>query len=268
MFVLHIGNKNYSSWSMRPWVAMTAFGIPFEERPHWLDTPEFAAQLSPLSPVAKVPVLEDGDLTLWESNTIVRYLCAEYGTEQGWYLADPRQRALADKWMDWTTSSFAAPFRTLVWELIDSNTLVVALAHRAQPRDFLDCWWITSASPSALRLRQAGIAVPDHDRPRSATQPRRLTAGARARMEAELRVARRQADTLRQAVNDQHKTHWLDGMDNAASLASLLENLEAAESRYVQLRWQLCRPDVPAHHEWEGDTSDRRASFSSRLRRW
>ena len=161
-----------------------------------------------------------------------------------------------------------AAFRSLVWDLIDANTLVVALAHPAQPRDFLDCWWITSASPSALRLRQVGMTVPDHDRPRSATKPRRLTAGARARMEAELHVARRQADTLRQAVNDQHKTHWLDGMDNAASLASLLENLEAAESRYVELRWQLCRPDVPAHHEWEGDTSDRRASFSSRLRRW
>ena len=55
---------------------------------------------------------------MWESNTIVRYLCAEYGTEQGWYLADPRQRALADKWMDWTTSSFAAPFRPLFWGLL------------------------------------------------------------------------------------------------------------------------------------------------------
>ena len=65
-----------------------------------------------------VPMLEDGDLTLWESNTIVRYLCAEYGAEQGWYLEDPRQRALADKWMDWTTSSFAAPFRPLFWGLL------------------------------------------------------------------------------------------------------------------------------------------------------
>lgn len=134
-----------------------------------------------------------------------------------------------------------AAFRSLVWDLIDANTLVVALAHPAQPRDFLDCWWITSASPSALRLRQVGISVPDHDTPRSATKPRRLTAGARARLEAELRVARRLADTLRQALNDWHKMHWLDGMENTAGLASLLENLAAAESRYVELRRQLCK---------------------------
>ena len=62
MLTLHIGNKNYSSWSMRPWVAMSAFGIPFEERQLWLDTPEFAAQAAALTPVARVPVLDDDGL--------------------------------------------------------------------------------------------------------------------------------------------------------------------------------------------------------------
>ena len=70
MLILHIGNKNYSSWSMRPWVAMTAFGIPFEERLHWLDRPGFAAGLAPLSPVARVPTLEDGALRIWDSLAI------------------------------------------------------------------------------------------------------------------------------------------------------------------------------------------------------
>jgi hypothetical protein len=93
MFVLHIGNKNYSSWSMRSWVAMTAFGIPFEERPHWLDTPEFA-QLSPLSPVAKVPVLEDGDLRIWDSLAIGEYL-AERFPELALWPQDVAERALA-----------------------------------------------------------------------------------------------------------------------------------------------------------------------------
>jgi len=134
-------------------------------------------------------------------------------------------------------------FRTLVWELIDANTLVVALAHPAQPRDFLDCWWITSASPSALRLRQVGITVPDPARPQSAITSRRFTAGTRDRLHAELRVARRQADTLRQAINDQHKTHWLDGLEGGTQEEQhLLDRLLAAETRAAELRHQLKAP--------------------------
>ncbi|AIZ32170.1 glutathione S-transferase [Pseudomonas parafulva] len=70
------------------------------------------------NPNGLVPMLEDDELILWESNAIVRYLCAEYGSKQGWYLDQPRQRAQADKWMDWTTSSLAAPFRPLFWGLL------------------------------------------------------------------------------------------------------------------------------------------------------
>ena len=78
MFILHIGNKNYSSWSMRPWVAMTAFGIPFEERLHWLGAPEFAQQVGRLSPVARVPILEDGALRVWDSLAIGEYLAERF----------------------------------------------------------------------------------------------------------------------------------------------------------------------------------------------
>ena len=77
-----------------PLVAMTAFGIPFEERQHWLDTPEFAAQVSPLSPVAKVPVLEDGDLRIWDSLAIGEYL-AERFPELALWPRDVAKRALA-----------------------------------------------------------------------------------------------------------------------------------------------------------------------------
>lgn len=94
MFVLHIGNKNYSSWSMRPWVAMTAFGIPFDERQHWLDTPAFSVQVSPLSPVARVPILEDGALRIWDSLAIAEYLAEQFPQHALWP-RDTAARALA-----------------------------------------------------------------------------------------------------------------------------------------------------------------------------
>jgi len=70
-----------------------------------------------LNPNGVVPCLEDGDLVLWESNAIVRYLAARYGAGS-LYLADPAARAVGDKWMDWATSSFAMPFREVFWHLV------------------------------------------------------------------------------------------------------------------------------------------------------
>ncbi len=69
------------------------------------------------NPNRLVPCLEDGELVLWESNAIVRYLAAQYGEPALWS-ADPRQRAEADKWMDWVTSSLAAPFRVVFWNIV------------------------------------------------------------------------------------------------------------------------------------------------------
>ena len=133
-----------------------------------------------------------------------------------------------------------AAFRSLVWDLIDANTLVVALAHPAQPRDFLDCWWITSASPSALRLRQVGIDVPAHAMPPSAPEQRCQATRIRARLETELRDARSKAAALRQAVNDQHKARWLDGMDGTTDAHDvLLRQLEIAEETIASLRSRL-----------------------------
>ncbi|MEL7935780.1 MULTISPECIES: glutathione S-transferase [Pseudomonas] len=67
-----------------------------------------------LNPNGVVPTLEDGDFVLWESNAIVRYLAAKYAAGS-LYLQDLQQRASAEKWMDWTTSTFAGPFRTVFW---------------------------------------------------------------------------------------------------------------------------------------------------------
>lgn len=97
-----------------------------------VDEPDYRAR----NPNGLVPTLEDGDLVLWESNAIVRYLCAEYGDESGWYLDDPRRRAQADKWMDWTTSSLAPVFRPLFWGLLrtpadQQDWVAINAAHKA-----------------------------------------------------------------------------------------------------------------------------------------
>lgn len=70
-----------------------------------------------LNPNGLVPVLEDGEAVLWESNSIVRYLANRYGGVD-FELADPVTRAQAEKWMDWTTSTVAVSFRDLFWGLV------------------------------------------------------------------------------------------------------------------------------------------------------
>ena len=130
-------------------------------------------------------------------------------------------------------------FRLLVWKLIEANALVVALAHGEPPRDFQDCWWATSASPAALRLRQVGATVPD---PVSRTRipGSRMGRQDQRRMEAELRLASRKADALRQAVNDHHKGSWLDGQEGDADAdAALLRQLDETDRQVDELRSRL-----------------------------
>ncbi|QKJ04788.1 glutathione S-transferase [Yersinia mollaretii] len=70
-----------------------------------------------MNPNGLIPCLQDEDFILWESNTIVRYLAAQYG-ENPFYLADARQRAEAEKWMDWVTSSVVEPFKAVFIGLV------------------------------------------------------------------------------------------------------------------------------------------------------
>jgi len=94
---LLIGNKNYSSWSLRPWLAMKATGIAFEETLVPLDTPEFRAKVSGLSGGegrGSVPVLMDGEIRVWESLAIVEYL-AEKFPQAGLWPARAEARAYA-----------------------------------------------------------------------------------------------------------------------------------------------------------------------------
>ncbi|HTK00276.1 MAG TPA: glutathione S-transferase family protein [Bordetella sp.] len=94
MYTLLIANKNYSSWSLRPWLALSVAGIPFKEEKLTLFTPEFTARLAPITPAATVPVLLDGDFAIWDSLAICEY-AAERHPQAGLWPADPRARARA-----------------------------------------------------------------------------------------------------------------------------------------------------------------------------
>ncbi len=75
---LLIGNKNYSSWSLRPWIAMKALGIPFEEEVIFLDKPDTQEKIRRHNPAGRVPCLIDGELVVWESLAILEYLAERH----------------------------------------------------------------------------------------------------------------------------------------------------------------------------------------------
>ena len=92
---LVIGNKNYSSWSMRPWVALKGSGIAFEEVLIPLYTgPQDKARLLAITPAGKVPALIDGDITVWDSLAIIEYAAETFPQAQLWP-ADVAARAHA-----------------------------------------------------------------------------------------------------------------------------------------------------------------------------
>jgi glutathione S-transferase len=78
VYTLYIGNKNYSSWSLRPWVLMKAAGIPFAEERIVLDRPDSAAKILSKSPSGRVPCLHDDDKVIWDSLAIAEYLAERH----------------------------------------------------------------------------------------------------------------------------------------------------------------------------------------------
>jgi glutathione S-transferase len=81
---LVIGNKNYSSWSMRPWVAMRAFNIPFEEVRIALKQAGTSAAIAEYSLSGRVPVLIAGETTVWDSLAICEYLAEQFPEKNMW----------------------------------------------------------------------------------------------------------------------------------------------------------------------------------------
>jgi glutathione S-transferase len=91
---LVIGNKNYSSWSMRPWIAMKVAGLRFEETVISLEAPDFKARVTKISGAGKVPVLIDDDVQVWETLAILEYLAEKFPAARLWPV-DPAARAHA-----------------------------------------------------------------------------------------------------------------------------------------------------------------------------
>jgi glutathione S-transferase len=93
MLTLVIGDKQLSSWSLRPWILLRHLGIPFEELGLPLDTPRFHEQIGRYSPSRRVPVLLDGGTRVWDSLAICEYLNER--VEGAAWPDDPDDRALA-----------------------------------------------------------------------------------------------------------------------------------------------------------------------------
>jgi glutathione S-transferase len=91
---LVIGNKNYSSWSLRPWLLMRHHGVAFDEVRLPLDTPEFATDIARWSPSGRVPVMHRGDLVVWDSLAICEYVNETFLGGRGWPSGD-EARAVA-----------------------------------------------------------------------------------------------------------------------------------------------------------------------------
>ncbi|MEE9384633.1 MAG: glutathione S-transferase family protein [Nannocystaceae bacterium] len=91
-FTLVIGNRNYSSWSLRGWLMLRQTGVDFEEIQLPLDTPEFEEKIAALSPSRRVPALIHGSTTIWDSLAIGEYLAERSPTL---WPVDPEARAFA-----------------------------------------------------------------------------------------------------------------------------------------------------------------------------
>lgn len=94
MLTLVVGNKCYSSWSLRPWLALRHHGIDFEEVTIPLDRPDTKAEILKHSPAGKVPVLIDGDVTVWDSLAILEHVAERFPEAMLWP-EERRARAVA-----------------------------------------------------------------------------------------------------------------------------------------------------------------------------
>jgi glutathione S-transferase len=94
MPTLVIGNKLYSSWSMRPWLLLKQLGIRFDEVLIPLDQPDTKQNILAHSPAGKVPILIEGDIAVWESIAIMDHVGETYEDAEVWP-RDPHARAMA-----------------------------------------------------------------------------------------------------------------------------------------------------------------------------
>ncbi|MET0008212.1 MAG: glutathione S-transferase family protein [Candidatus Thiodiazotropha sp. 6PLUC4] len=91
---LIIGNKNYSSWSLRPWILLKHHHIDFQEKKVALFTQTTDEELSDYNSDYKVPILKDNELLIWDSLSILEYISEQYLENHGWPV-DPQERSIA-----------------------------------------------------------------------------------------------------------------------------------------------------------------------------
>jgi glutathione S-transferase len=179
--LLVTGNKNYSSWSLRGWLALRKAGVEFEERRLPLDTPTFEAEIGALSPSRRVPVLWDGDLCVWDSMAI-----GEYANERwagGRLLpADLGQRARARSLCAEMHAGFPALRSDMPMNCRASGRVVpMSTALEADIQRIIELWsaareahgnrgpWLMGGfslvdamyAPVAFRFQTYGVTVPD-----------------------------------------------------------------------------------------------------------
>ncbi len=140
MYRLHIANKNYSSWSLRPWVLLRELGIDFEERvtPFAADPAASRAAFLQFSPTGKVPCLHDGETVVWDSLAIAEYLAERHA---GVWPGDARARA----WARCAAAEMHTGFTTLRGQCTMNCGVRVRL-HRVSPElradlDRLEALW-------------------------------------------------------------------------------------------------------------------------------
>ena len=104
---LHVGNKRYSSWSLRPYLALAHSGLSFDTQVILLDRPTTKAEIAAISPAGRVPILVHDGLAIWDSMAICEYL-HELAPSAGLWPADRAQRARARSISAEMHSGFAA----------------------------------------------------------------------------------------------------------------------------------------------------------------
>jgi glutathione S-transferase len=177
---LLIGDKLWSTWSMRAWLALTHTGEPFTEVPIRLRREETAADARAAgSPHGRVPVLKDGDVTVWDSIAICEYLAEKVPSARLWPV-DPTARALGRSAAAEMHSSFASLRGECPMDLSLRSEVTVSEATHIDLRRLVELWsgllsrfgaeflvgdWsIADAfyTPVATRLRSYGLRLGDY----------------------------------------------------------------------------------------------------------
>lgn len=136
---LVIGNKNYSSWSLRPWIALKQIGAPFREIRIPLRQPDTRARILEHSPGGKVPILKDGDIAVWESLAILDYLAEKFPSAGLWPSA-PAARAEARSIAAEMHAGFAALRQQLPMDIRSRKPLKADAAAEADIARVLEMW--------------------------------------------------------------------------------------------------------------------------------